>query len=52
MRPERWLAIHGEIPGHQRGGKWPPMGSIYWPRTPEPAQTTETPARSFREARR
>ncbi|RKF28630.1 hypothetical protein, partial [Micromonospora globbae] len=29
----RYLAIHGEIPGHQRGDIWPPTGSIHWPPT-------------------
>ncbi|WP_280510572.1 hypothetical protein, partial [Nocardia farcinica] len=29
----RYLAIHGESGGHQRGLKWPPMGRMSWPLT-------------------
>jgi hypothetical protein len=29
--PGRYLAVRGEVAGHHRGGKWPPMGSISWP---------------------
>ncbi len=33
LADEHFALISGEFPGHQRGGKRPPMGSIYWPRT-------------------
>src|SRR3569833_895645 len=31
--PGRCLAIHGELPGHERGDNWPPMGIFHCPST-------------------
>ncbi|WP_231648038.1 hypothetical protein, partial [Saccharothrix sp. NRRL B-16348] len=37
--PGRYLAVSGEIAGHLRGGKWPPMGIFHWPPTGDIVKT-------------